>query len=115
MTQDEDVLTYALFPKVALDFFKERAAGFPAKKAAAEKKAEEKAAAAAPVPKAEEKSAAAAVKIVPLPAPFLGSYPGVVGEEAAQYIDPAPRAGDRIEGEAVYNGSTLKYQIDCLG
>ena len=116
MTQDEDVLTYALFPQVALKFFAERAAGFPSKKEEEEKKAEEKKAEEAP--KAAEAAKTAAepeIKIVPLPAPFLGSYPGVVGEEAAQYIDPAPKAGDRIEGEATFAGSEVKYRVDCLG
>ena len=55
------------------------------------------------------------IKLVPLPAPFLNSYPGVVAEDAVPYIDPAPKAGDVIEGEAGCNGKTLKYRIDCLG
>lgn len=112
--QDEDVLTYALFPKVALDFFKERQAGFPKLKAAEEaKKAENKAQEA---PKAAPKAdAPAKEKLVPLPAPFLGSWPGVVGEEAAKLVSHAPKAGDKMEGSVKFNGSDVKYHIDCLG
>ncbi len=111
---DEDVLTYALFPKVALDFFKERQAGFPKLKAAEEtKKAENKAQEA---PKAAPKAdAPAKEKLVPLPAPFLGSWPGVVGEEAAKLVSHAPKAGDKMEGSVKFNGSDVKYHIDCLG
>ena len=112
--QDEDVLTYALFPKVALDFFKERQAGFPKLKAAEEAKKAEKEAKEAPkaAPKAE---APAKEKLVPLPAPFLGSWPGVVGEEAAKLVSHAPKAGDVMEGSVKFNGSDVKYHIDCLG
>ena len=112
--QDEDVLTYALFPKVAIDFFKERQAGFPKLKAAEEAKKAEKEAKEAPkaAPKAE---APAKEKLVPLPAPFLGSWPGVVGEEAAKLVSHAPKAGDVMEGSVKFNGSDVKYHIDCLG
>ena len=112
--QDEDVLTYALFPQVALDFFKERKAGFPKLKAAeeAKKAAEEAKAAPKTAPKAEEP---AKEKLVPLPAPFLGSYPGVVGEEAAKLISHAPKAGDKMEGSVKFGASDVKYTIDCLG
>ena len=109
--QDEDVLTYALFPKVTIDFFKERQAGFPKLKAAEEAKKVEKEAPKA-APKAE---APAKEKLVPLPAPFLGSWPGVVGEEAAKLVSHAPKAGDVMEGSVKFNGSDVKYHIDCLG
>ncbi|MBO4838437.1 MAG: oxaloacetate decarboxylase subunit alpha [Lachnospiraceae bacterium] len=116
--QDEDVLTYALFPQVALDFFKERQAGFPKKKAAEEaaKTAKEAAEAAKNAPKAAPKAdAPAQIKYVPLPAPFLHSYPGVVGEAALPYIDPAPKAGDKIEGSATFDGKKVDFKVDCLG
>ena len=109
------MLTYALFPQVALDFFKERQAGFPKKKAAEEaaKAAKE---AAKNAPKAAPQSEAPAqIKYVPLPAPFLHSYPGVVGEDALPYIDPAPKAGDRIEGSATFDGKAVDFKVDCLG
>ena len=110
--QDEDVLTYALFPQVAMDFFKERKAGFPKKKAEEEAKK-----AAASTPKGWEKaqSAESTVKLVPLPAPFLNSYPGVVGEAALPFLDPAPKAGDQMSGSADMEGKKIAYQIDCLG
>ncbi len=116
--QDEDVLTYALFPQVAMDFFKERAAGFPKKKAEAEAKQ-----APASTPKGGKvaqsagggRSEDASVKLVPLPAPFLNSYPGVVGEAALPYLDPAPKAGDQMAGSAAMDGKKVDYQIDCLG
>ncbi len=114
--QDEDVLTYALFPQVAMEFFKERKAGFP------KKKAEEEAKKAAAAPKAEKaaqgaggKESSATVKLVPLPAPFLNSYPGVVGEAALPFINPAPKAGDQMSGSAEMDGKRIDYQIDCLG
>ena len=112
--QDEDVLTYALFPKVAIDFFKERQAGFPKLKAAEEAKKAEKEAKEAPkaAPKAE---APAKEKLVPLPAPFLGSWPGVVGEEAAKLVSHAPKAGDVMEGSVKFGAADVKYKIDCLG
>jgi oxaloacetate decarboxylase alpha subunit len=112
--QDEDVLTYALFPKVAIDFFKERQAGFPKLKAAEEAKKAEQEAKEAPkaAPKAE---APAKEKLVPLPAPFLGSWPGVVGEEAAKLVSHAPKAGDVMEGSVKFGASDVKYKIDCLG
>ena len=116
--QDEDVLTYALFPQVALDFFKERQAGFPKKKAAEEaaRAAKEAAEAAKNAPKAAPKTdVPAQIKYVPLPAPFLHSYPGVVGEDALPYLDPAPKAGDRIEGSATFDGKAVDFKVDCLG
>ncbi len=112
--QDEDVLTYALFPQVAMDFFKERKAGFPKKKAAEE--AKKAAAAAKEAPKAEPKAdAPVKEKLVPLPAPFLGSYPGVVGEQAAALLSHAPKAGDKMEGSATFGKEKVDYKIDCLG
>ena len=116
--QDEDVLTYALFPQVAMEFFKERKAGFPKKKAAEEAAKAEKAAAEAakhaPAPAASS-AAPAQVKLVPLPAPFLGSYPGVVGEQAAALASHAPKAGDSIEGSAKFSGIPVDYKVDCIG
>ena len=112
--QDEDVLTYALFPQVALDFFKERKAGFPKKKAAEEAKKAEKETKEAPKA-ASQAEVPAKEKLVPLPAPFLGSWPGVVGEEAAKLVSHAPKAGDKMEGSVKFNGSDVKYHIDCLG
>ena len=112
--QDEDVLTYALFPQVAMGFFKERKEGFPKKKA--EEEAKKAAAAAKEAPKAEPKAdAPVKEKLVPLPAPFLGSYPGVVGEQAAALLSHAPKAGDKMEGSAKFNGEKVDYKIDCLG
>ena len=111
--QDEDVLTYALFPQVAMDFFKARKEGKPAAAAApAAAKTNQAAGAAAAAAKAD---AEPLVKLVPLPAPFLGSYPGVVGEAALPYLDPAPKAGDRLEGSAKMEGKKVDYQIDCIG
>ena len=112
--QDEDVLTYALFPQVALDFFKERKAGFPKKKAAEEAKKAEKETKEAPKA-ASQAEVPAKEKLVPLPAPFLCSWPGVVGEEAAKLVSHAPKAGDKMEGSVKFNGSDVKYHIDCLG
>ena len=67
-------------------------------------------------PKAAPQSEAPAqIKYVPLPAPFLHSYPGVVGEDALPYIDPAPKAGDRIEGSATFDGKAVDFKVDCLG
>ena len=112
--QDEDVLTYALFPQVAIDFFKERKAGFPKLKVAEEAKKAEKEAKEAP--KAAAKAdAPAKEKLVPLPAPFLGSWPGVVGEEAARFTSHAPKAGDVMEGNVKFGNADVKYKIDCLG
>ena len=113
--QDEDVLTYALFPQVAMDFFKERKAGFPKKKAEEEAKKAAAAAKAAPAAPKAEPAAPAKEKLVPLPAPFLGSWPGVVGEEAAKLVSHAPKAGDVIEGNVKFNGSNVKYKVDCIG
>ena len=113
--QDEDVLTYALFPKVAIDFFKERQAGFPKRKAAEEAKKAEKEAPASTPKAAPKADAPVKEKLVPLPAPFLGSYPGVVGEEAAKLVSHAPKAGDRMEGSVKFGSADVKYVIDCLG
>ena len=63
-------------------------------------------------PKAEEP---VKEKLVPLPAPFLGSWPGVVGEEAARLVSHAPKAGDKMEGSATFGKEKVDYKIDCLG
>ena len=122
LQQDEDVLSYALFPQVAMNFFKERAAGFPAKAEKAKKAAEEKAAkeAAKNAPKAPE-GPKEVIKYVPASAPFLGAVPGYVpavgeippmaGEAPAVPFAP----GQSAEGQGSVNGAALNYQVNCLG
>ena len=123
LQQDEDVLSYALFPQVAMNFFKERAAGFPAKAEKAKKAAEEKAAkeAAKNAPSKTE-TPKEVIKYVPAPAPFLGAVPGYIpaageipaglpGEGAAAPFAP----GQSAEGSGSVNGASLNYQINCVG
>lgn len=112
LQQEEDVLTYALFPQVAVNFFKARAAGFPekARKAAGEKA--EKSAPAEPAAKGES------VRLVPAAAPFLGAIPGFippVGTAGMSAPLPTFDAGNSAEGKGSVNGAEVSYKIECIG
>ena len=124
LQQDEDVLSYALFPQVAMDFFKERAAGFP-KKAEKEKKAAEEKAAKEAAKNAPKKAAEPVIQYVPASAPFLPAIPGYVPPAAAMpqmmpgaglEAPAAPfAAGQSADGKGSVNGAELNYQVSCIG
>ncbi len=113
--QDEDVLSYALFPQVAMDFFKARKAGFPEKKAA-EKPAETKEAPKAEEKKEEKKEEAAPVrKLSPDETSelMIKTVPHVLFCELSGGFFPEG-VPVSFEGETTVNGEAASFTVERL-